>query len=118
MNLTRRQITFGSGTQDSTAQKTGSFARSCRKKRLALLGSFPTASTSEKVTWDWQEKQCPLRDVGTTLLMFNLVNFCTRFYKIRPSNDQVQLIFFFANLANMSSRFSNSLAKRFNELTR
>ena len=92
MNLTRRQITFGSGTQDSTAQKTGSFSRSCRKKRVALLGSFPvawTASTSEKVTWDWQEKQCPLRDVDTTLLMFNLVNFCTRFYKIRPSNDQV-----------------------------
>ena len=46
------------------------------------------------MTWDWQEKQCPLRDVDTTLLMFNLVNFCTRFYKIRPSNDQVQLIFF------------------------
>ena len=53
-----------------------------------------TASTSEKVTWDWQEKQCPLRDVDTSLLMFNLVHFCTRFYKIRPSSDQVQLIFF------------------------
>ena len=37
----RLEIRFGSGTQNSTAQKTGSFARSCRKKRPALLESFP-----------------------------------------------------------------------------
>ena len=40
------------------------------------MGRFPvpwTARTSEKVTGDWQAKQCTLLAMDTTLLLFNLL---------------------------------------------